>query len=340
MTTLLACRSVHARHGDTEVLRGVDLEIRQGEVAVLIGPNGAGKSTLIAVAAGLLPVTSGAVERDGRVAAAMQKPALARRTALANVELAISWWEGRNRSGRDDRRTRARNALAAVNAAQLAGRDAATLSGGEARRVHLARVLAVEPDILLLDEPFAGLDPSTRADLLYDTASAIRSDRRATLVVVHDRAEAWALADRVLVMTDGRIGAQGSPRDVFEHPPTEAVAEFVGFTGSLNQGDTVVRLRPSDVVLDPQGPISAHVLRRVPLEDGVRLELSTPGGRLIAVADEPAPEVGVTTRLRLTGGIRFPRATTPVPDGSAFALLSGADSSPAGASTSRQEAGR
>jgi len=340
MSALLTCRSVRARQGDTEVLRGVDLELRRGEVAVLIGPNGAGKSTLLAVAAGLLPTSAGAVERGGRVAAAMQKPALARRTALANVELAISWWEGRRRGGRDDRRERAMSALAAVNASQLAGRPAGSLSGGEARRVHLARVLAVEPDILLLDEPFAGLDPSTRADLLYDTASAIRSERRATLVVVHDRAEAWALADRVLVMTRGRIDAQGSPRHVFEHPPTEEVAEFVGFTGTLDEGDSVLRLRPSDVELDPAGPISAEVLRRVPLEDGVRLDLSTPKGRLVTVAPEPAPEVGAVTRLRVTGGVRFPRERAPAPDDSASALLSGADGSRTGTPASRQEAGR
>jgi ABC-type sulfate/molybdate transport systems ATPase subunit len=334
--TVLACRGVGAARDGNQVLHDVHVDLRRGEVTVLIGPNGAGKSTLMYVLAGLLPSTEGTIERRGRAAAAMQSPALARRSALANVELAISWWKGRRRGSRQDRRAQALEALDAVKASHLAERQARTLSGGEARRVHLARVLAVEPDLLLLDEPFAGLDPSTRADLLYDTASAIRSERRATLVVVHDRAEAWALGDRVLVMTNGRIEAEGSPRDVFERPPTEEVADFVGFTGSLDEGDSVLRLRPADVTLDPDGPISARVLRRVPLEDGVRLELATPSGTLVTVAPEPAPDVGATTRVRLTGGIRFPRPAAPLPDS---ALLSGADQPRTGA-TRRQEAGR
>jgi len=338
MSAVLSCRSVRARHTDAEVLHGVDLQLRRGEVVVVIGPNGAGKSTLMYAIAGLLPITQGSIERNGRAAAAMQSPSLAQRTALANVELAISWWEGRHRTPRADRRVRAMEALDAVNAAHLADRPARTLSGGEARRVHLARVLAVDPDILLLDEPFAGLDPSTRADLLYDAASAIRSDRRATLVVVHDRAEAWALGDRVLVMTNGRIEAEGSPREVFERPPTEEVAEFVGFTGALRDGDGILRLRPADVTVDPSGPIAARVVRRVPLEDGVRLELTTPSGTLVTVAPEPAPEIGASTNVRLTGGIRFAR---PAPvAGTPTGVLSGADRPQTGTAGRQQEADR
>jgi len=337
MSTLLSCRSLHARQESAEVLRGIDLELRRGEVTVLIGPNGAGKSTLLAVLSKLLPATSGTVERHGRIAAALQVPALARRTAAANVELALSWWEGPRPRGHAARRAQAVGALAMVNAGHLADRAAGTLSGGEARRVHLARVLAVDPDILLLDEPFAGLDPSTRADLLYDTASALRSERRATLVVVHDRAEAWALGDRVLVMMDGRIHADGAPREVFEHPPTEEIAAFVGFIGALDEGDAVLRLRPTDVAVDPDGPISARVLRRVPLEDGVRLELETSAGSLVAVVSEPGPEVGSTARLRLTGGVRYARPSVRVPEGEPAALLSTAQGPQAGA-TRRREA--
>src|SRR3954467_14216276 len=99
------------------------------------------------------------------------------------------------------------------------------LSGGEARRVHLARALALKADALLLDEPFAGLDAPARAELLYDAASALRDGRRATLVVVHARAAAWALAARVVVLLEGAVAADGTPADVFGRPPTPAVAE-------------------------------------------------------------------------------------------------------------------
>ena len=124
--------------------------------------------------------------------------------------------------------------------------------------MHLARVLAVEPDMLLLDEPFAGLDAEVRAALLEDALSALRSDTRATLVVVHDRAEAWALADRLLILIDGRLVADGSPRDLLEHPPSPGVARFLGYDGAIRDGDeTCSRGRPTSY-WTPAGPLEAH----------------------------------------------------------------------------------
>ena len=102
--------------------------------------------------------------------------------------------------------------------------------------MHLARALALDAAVLLLDEPFAGLDAATRADLLYDAASALRDPDPRRLVIVYDRAEAWALADRVGVMLDGRLEAVGSPAAVLERPPTPRVAAFVGFTGCIAAG--------------------------------------------------------------------------------------------------------
>src|SRR5262249_14874280 len=152
-----------------------------------------------------------------------------------------------------------------LGADHLGRRKATELSGGEARRVHLARAMAVDPDVLLLDEPFAGLDAATRGDLLYDVASAIRHPSRATLVVVHDRAEAWALADRVMVMIGGRLVASGAPAQVLESPPSAEVARFVGFVGELTLGDEVLLLRPADVLLDDRGELEGTVLRRIPV---------------------------------------------------------------------------
>src|SRR6185436_9696474 len=138
---------------------------------------------------GLLEPVSGRVELHGRVAAALQAPALARRTVRANVEAALGWWG----VPRAERPARAMDALERMHVGALAGRPAATLSGGESRRVHLARAIALGADALLLDEPFAGLDAPTRAELLSDAAAVLRDPERATLVVLHDRAEAWAL---------------------------------------------------------------------------------------------------------------------------------------------------
>ncbi|MFZ1996473.1 MAG: ATP-binding cassette domain-containing protein, partial [Solirubrobacteraceae bacterium] len=196
--------------------------------------------------------------------------------------------------------------------ANLAGRQATTLSGGERRRVHLARVLAVQPDILLLDEPFAGLDAEVRASLLQDALSALRSDTRATVVVVHDRAEAWALADRLLVLIDGRLVADGTPRELLEDPPSPGVARFLGYDGFIGEGGETVLTRPPHVVLDPAGRLEATVTRATALEDGFRLELTLETGRLYAVAGLPAPRVGDSVRVRIDGGVRFPTAD-PVP---------------------------
>jgi ABC-type glutathione transport system ATPase component len=171
--------------------------------------------------------------------------------------------------------------------------------------VHLARVLAVAPDVLLLDEPFAGLDAETRGNLLADAVSALRSDTRATLVVVHDRAEAWALADRLLVMIDGRLVAAGPPRTLLETPPSPEVARFLGYDGELHDGDELLLTRPPHVQLDPEGPLTARVVGAVALEDGFRLELELACGRLYAIAPLPAPRVGDRVQVRLGGGARF-----------------------------------
>jgi ABC-type multidrug transport system ATPase subunit len=302
---LLRCEHLSVRRGDREVVHDVSLSLEAGEIVALLGPNGAGKSTLLAALGGGLPPAQGTIERRGRVALGLQAPDLARRSVLANVKLALAWWG----VPRAERAERARRALAAIRAEHLSRRPAVTLSGGERRRVHLARTIAVEPDVLMLDEPFAGLDAETRASLLEDAVSALRDDTRATLVVVHDRAEAWALADRLLVLIDGRLVAEGQPRGLLEHPPSIAVARFLGFDGSLEDGGEVVLTRPSHVVLDRAGPLRGRVIRGVPLEDGVRLELALDHGRVYTVAPLPAPEPGDDVRITIEGGARFPLST-------------------------------
>jgi ABC-type multidrug transport system ATPase subunit len=299
---LLRCEGLSVRRGAREVVSEVTAELRRGEVVALLGPNGAGKSTLLDALTGALPAARGTVHRHGRVAIALQSADLARRSVLANLTLALAWWG----VPRPERPERARAALATMGAEHLAGRPAASLSGGERRRVHIARTLAVAPDVLLLDEPFAGLDAEARAALLQDAVSALRSAQRATLVVVHDRAEAWALADRLLVLVDGRLVASGTPRELLEQPPSAAVARFLGFDGRLRDGDEVLLTRPAHVRLDPDGALTARVARAVPLEDGVRLELELDGGRLYAVSDVPAPRPGDTVQVAVHGGVRFP----------------------------------
>jgi ABC-type sulfate/molybdate transport systems ATPase subunit len=297
----LRAAGLAARRGRRAVLEGIDLELRAGEITAVLGPNGAGKSTLLDILAGLLPPSAGRLERRGRVAAALQAPVLARRSAQANVELGLAWWG----VPRAERRQRAGEALRALGAAHLGESRADTLSGGEARRVHLARALAVRPDVLLLDEPFAGLDVTARADLLEDVAGVLRSPDRSACIVVHDRSEAWALADQVLLLLDGRLVAAGAPAEVLDRPPSVAAARFLGFSGELDEPGGRLLVRPGQVSLDPRGDRRATVRRRLPVEDGLRLELVLDNGTLFANAPHPAPESGTEVGLRVTGGVRF-----------------------------------
>ena len=305
---LLACEHLSVRRGEREVLHDVSIEVGAGELVALLGPNGAGKSTLMEALAGSLPAASGTVQRSGRVALALQAPDLARRTVRANVELALGWWG----VPRAQRRQRAEAALAAMKSDHLGRRAAATLSGGERRRVHLARAVSVRPDVLLLDEPFAGLDAATRAALLDDTGEALRAWTTAALVVVHDRAEAWALADRLLILLEGRLVADGPPRELLERPPTVEVARFLGFDGTLaRSGGELLLTRAHHVVIDPSGPLRARVERLIPLEDGVRLELALDNGKLYAVSPLPGPTVGEEVAVRVTGGVEFAEPVSP-----------------------------
>jgi ABC-type sugar transport system ATPase subunit len=316
-SAVLVAEGLGVSRGKRVLLPHVDLTLHRGEVVVVLGPNGVGKSTLLSVLAGLLPKSAGTITLHGRVAAALQAPALARRSVRANLDLAMGWWG----VPRAERAERGRAALELLHIEHLADRFADRLSGGEARRVHFARALALRSDALLLDEPFAGLDPPTRAELLSDTSAALRDSNRATMVVVHDRAEAWALADRLVVLLDGRVAAQGPPHEVLERPDSVEVARFLGFTGRVGQADGSSRyVRPAQVSIDRTSGLEGVVTRRVHEEDGVLCEVALDDGELQVRAPYPGPKVDDRVTLRIDGGVRFddpaqrpPKPATPAP---------------------------
>jgi tungstate transport system ATP-binding protein len=238
-TPVLDGQDLRVLYAGQPVLDVPRLEVRPGEVLAIIGPNGAGKSTLLRVLGLLEPPTSGEVRFRGnrvlwsgrdllavrrRFASVFQEPLLCDSTVEANVALGLRlrWHSSTETSAQ------VRTWLARLGIAHLARREARTLSGGEAQRTSLARAFAIHPDVLLLDEPFAALDPPTRDDLLTLLQGLLRQEGFTTIFVTHDRNEALRLGDRIAVMVDGRIHQIGAPSEVFGRPITEEIARFVG----------------------------------------------------------------------------------------------------------------
>ncbi len=211
---VLRLSGVTVRYGQRMVLELPELSIAPGEVLAIMGPNGAGKSTLLHVAALLRRPERGEVWIAGERATRRSERALRRRTAMVlqepllfDVSVVANAASGLRFRGmrRCNAEHRARAWLERFGVGHLTTRNARTLSGGEAQRTSLARAFAVEPELLLLDEPFAALDPATREILVPELAVQLRETQTAAVIVTHDATEARALADRLLVLVDGRI---------------------------------------------------------------------------------------------------------------------------------------
>ena len=210
---MIEIEGVEVWRGRRRVLQVPLARIDAGLITVVTGRNGAGKSTLLRLVCGHLDPTAGSIRLEGsavrpddlrgRSALVLQRPCLVRGTALDNVLLALRF---RGVRGLQARR-RALEALAAIHADHLADRDARRLSGGEGQRVSVARALALDPDILALDEPFGGLDSETRERLVPELAAATVRPGRVTLVVTHEAADADALGRGRLLVVDGLVSA-------------------------------------------------------------------------------------------------------------------------------------
>jgi molybdate transport system ATP-binding protein len=285
---------------------GLDLplDVAPGEVVALVGPNGAGKTTALHALAGLLPLTDGRIELDGQV---LDEPG---RRVLVPPErrpLGVVFQDyllfphlsvrdnvafGLRTRGvpRSDARARADAWLERVGVGELAGLRPSRLSGGQAQRVALARALAPEPRLLLLDEPMAALDAATRLTVRADLARHLEDYDGAAVLVTHDPLDAMSLADRIVVLEDGRVVQEGAPVDVARAPRTEYVARLVGLNLLRGEGrGGVVELDEGGVVhlAEPaQGPVlvafppSAVVLHRHRPEGSAR---NTWHGRVTAL---------------------------------------------------------
>ncbi|MFF4042080.1 ABC transporter ATP-binding protein [Streptomyces sp. NPDC001816] len=273
--------------GGRPVLDAVDLDVAEHEVVCVLGPSGSGKSTLLRAVAGLQPLDFGRVLLDGRDQAGV--PAHRRGVGLmfqdhqlfpqrdvgGNVAFGLRM-HGVPRGGRD---AEVGQLLELVGLPGAAGRAVAGLSGGEQQRVALARALAPRPRLLMLDEPLGQLDRSLRERLVVELRELFGRLGTTVLAVTHDQGEAFALADRVVVMRDGRIAQSGTPLEVWQRPADEFVARFLGF-------DNVVPATVGDTAADtPWG--------KLPVPDGSprgnRPLLVRPAGVRLVAADEGLP---------------------------------------------------
>jgi ABC-type sulfate/molybdate transport systems ATPase subunit len=293
-------RNVRHRRGGHDVLTIDKLDLKSGERLAVLGPNGAGKTTLLRLLAGLESPTAGRVEIDGatiadadidvrrRIGYATQRPGLLSTSVIRNVELPLRW------RGLDSasRRAAAMAALERLKVSRLAERRALSLSGGEAQRVSLARALAIEPDLLLLDEPAAGLDAEARRAFLDDLELAL-DDRATTVVHVSHRAEeALRLADRVAVLTDGEIRQLGAPISVLGQPADGTVAHLLGYENVIPvQIDASGQVRVNGALCGVSTKLNPGPATLATWGTAVRLD-PTDGAPMAAVVKRISPSAG------------------------------------------------
>lgn len=284
---LLSLEEATVRLGGRPVLDGVGLDVAEHEVVCVLGPSGSGKSTLLRAVAGLQPLASGRVLLDGRDQAGV--PAHRRGVGLMfqdhqlfpqrDVGGNVAFGLRMHGVARAEREASVAQLLELVGLPGAARRAVAGLSGGEQQRVALARALAPRPRLLMLDEPLGQLDRSLRERLVVELRELFGRLGTTVLAVTHDQGEAFALADRVVVMRDGRIAQSGTPLEVWQRPADEFVARFLGF-------DNVVPATVGDTAADtPWG--------KLPVPDGAprgsRPLLVRPAGVRLVAADEGLP---------------------------------------------------
>lgn len=327
--TLLQLEGVSVRFGERSVVDAVDLEVAEHETVCVLGPSGSGKSTLLRVVAGLQRVSGGRVLLGGADQAGV--PVHRRGVGLMFQDHQL--FPHRDVGGNVAFGLRMRGSSKTAYEGQVAqllelvglpgaqGRAVASLSGGEQQRVALARALAPSPRLLMLDEPLGQLDRGLRERLVVELQGLFSRLGTTVLAVTHDQGEAFALADRVVVMRDGRIAQAGTPLEVWERPASEFVARFLGFENVASavvsggaaatpwgrvpvpagspEGERRVLIRPAGVVLSPEG-LGCEVVSRTFRGTHVALLLRPEAGPVLEAECGLAGAPAVGDRVAVT----------------------------------------
>ena len=313
-------RGVGKHFGDFVALEDVSITVGDGALTALLGPSGSGKSTLLRIVAGLETPDSGEVligEEDVTRAPARTRGVgfvfqhyapFKHMTVQDNVAFGLSV----RKRPKDEIRERVKELLGLVRLEGLAERYPSQLSGGQLQRMALARALAVQPQVLLLDEPFGALDAQVRAELREWLRRLHEEIHVTTIFVTHDQEEAMEVAEQIVVMNKGRVEQAGAPRELYESPSNEFVMSFIGPVNRL--GDAFVRPHDIQILSQDDGTgTEALVERVVHLGFEVRVELKLHDGRDIwaQVTREAAQELELTEGQILSVRLPAPRVFAP-----------------------------
>ena len=324
----LDIEGVTHRFGEVTVLNQIHLQVEPGEFVALLGPSGCGKTTLLRLVAGFLTPTVGHIRIDGQrvehipthkrnVGIVFQNYALfPHMTVFDNIAYGLR----AQKAPASKVRSRVQEMLELVQLAQMSSRYPSELSGGQQQRIALARALAVEPQILLLDEPFSALDKNLRLDMQIEVKRLLTEQGITTLFVTHDQEEALSMADRIAVMSHGIVQQFDTPTTIYDRPATLFVSQFVGTTnlipGTLVQQDSrecVVELADGTEIsfaltpdLPPQSPVQVAIR-----PENLRLS-PNPSAGAIAVEVEICLPLGASTiyEVRTANGLRI-KVTQP-----------------------------
>jgi sulfate/thiosulfate transport system ATP-binding protein len=312
----ISIRSVEKTFGRYPALNGVSLEIADGELLALLGPSGSGKTTLLRTIAGLEFPEKGAIffgdqdmtwagAAERRVGFVFQQYALFRHMTVAkNIAFGLDVRKGREKPSKAAVAERVEQLLKLVELDGLGGRYPAQLSGGQRQRVALARALAVDPSVLLLDEPFGALDATVRKSLRRELRRIHDATGVTTIFVTHDQEEALELADRVAILNQGRIEQVGAPNEVHDDPASAFVCGFVGEANRLEgqvragrfvsdevefaapgvaDGPAPGYVRPHELAPAPGG-LTLNIDRVAPSGPVLQVEGTTASGRRLSAA--------------------------------------------------------
>ena len=340
-------RNVHKRFGQTVVCDNLSLDIPDGELVALLGPSGSGKTTLLRIIAGLEVPDAGAVlfhgsdathtdVRDRQVGFVFQHYALfAHMTIFENVAFGLRVRPRATRPSDADIRAKVGELLKLVQLDWIADRFPHQLSGGQRQRIALARALAVEPKVLLLDEPFGALDAKVRKELRRWLRRLHDEMHVTSVFVTHDQEEAMEVADRIVVMNGGRIEQVGTPDAVYDHPASPFVLQFLGdvnlFHGRFGHnaaapGLEAVYVRPHElqiIAAPEEGSITLTLVHALTVGPNTRLEFEPTGDSGAGTVDMELPRaefLALREQLGLQAGSRVhlrPRRVTRFAGGTA-----------------------